>query len=74
MRSNKKELPEKELLDQVVERLNRVILVISLQGRPKEEQIKYLSNLGYSNSEMANMIATPKGGLSIASVPIFRKV
>jgi len=61
MRSSKKELFEKQVLDQVVERLDKLIVITALQGRPKEEQIKYLSSLGYSNSEMGNMLATPKG-------------
>jgi hypothetical protein len=61
MRTSKKELSEKQLLEQVVERLDKVILMTPIQGRPKEEQIKYLTSLGYSNSEMANMLATPKG-------------
>lgn len=61
MRSSKKEFSEKQLLEQVVERLDQVILATALHGRPKEEQIKYLAGLGYSNSEMANILATPKG-------------
>ena len=61
MGSSKKDLSEKQLLEQVVERLDKVTLAIALQGRQKEEQIKYLTSLGYSNSEMANILATPKG-------------
>jgi hypothetical protein len=61
MRSSKTELSEKQLLEQVVERLEKVILASAPQGRPKEGQIKYLTCLGYSNSGMANMLATPKG-------------
>ena len=60
MRSSKKEVSEKQLLGQVVERLDKVILAIALQGRPKEEQIKYPTSLGHSNSEMANVLATLK--------------
>lgn len=61
MGSSKNEISEKQLLEQVVERLDKLILVTTLQGRPKEEQVKCLDSLGYSNSEMANMLATPKG-------------
>lgn len=61
MGSPKKELSEKQLLEQVIERLDKIILVTALQGRLKEEQVKFLTTLGYSNSEMANMLATPKG-------------
>jgi len=48
-------------LEQIVERLDKVIIITALQGRPKEEQIKCLASFGYSNSEMASMLAIPKG-------------
>ena len=60
MRS-KKDLSEKQLLEQISDKLDRLILVVALQARPKEEQIKHLSKLGYSNAEMATMLAIPKG-------------
>jgi hypothetical protein len=37
MGSSKKDLSEKQLLEQVVERLDKVTLAIALQGRQKEE-------------------------------------
>jgi hypothetical protein len=61
MRLSKKDLSEKQPLEQVVEGLDKVMLAIALQGRPKEEQIKYLASFDYSNSEMANILAIPKG-------------
>jgi hypothetical protein len=61
MRSSKKDLSEKQLLEQIVEKLDKLILVVALQARPKEEQIKHLAKIGYSNSEMATMLAIPKG-------------
>lgn len=61
MSSSKSGLSEKQLLEQISDRLDKLILIVALQSRPKEEQIKHLSKLGYSNAEMASMLAIPKG-------------
>ena len=74
MISSKKEVSEKQLLEQVVERLDKIILAISLQGRPKEEQIKYLTSLGHSNSEMAQVLGTPKGTIDSIRANLSKEV
>ncbi len=64
MTAAKKELSERELLQQIIERLDRLTTVATLAGFQslhREENNKVLSNLGYADSQMAEMHATPKG-------------
>lgn len=61
MPANTKDLSESEMLSQLVDRMDKLIAITSLQGRSKEEQIERLAGMGYSNSEMASMLVLPKG-------------
>ncbi len=61
MKDRNDELSERQLLELIVDRLDKLILVLALQGREREDQIEYLEKLGYSNTDMAQILATPKG-------------
>lgn len=60
-KTKNKEPSESILLEQISSKLDKLILIMALQGRTKGEQIKYLASAGYSNSEMTQMLAIPKG-------------
>ena len=61
MKSNKDILSERELLQQINKKMDMLILKCAMQGREKHEQVKYLVGLGYPNSEIGTILATPKG-------------
>jgi hypothetical protein len=61
MSKSRPQVSDVQMLQQVVERLDMLINTVAVQGKSKDEQIRYLAGLGYSNSQMAILMATPKG-------------
>jgi hypothetical protein len=57
----KHEKTEKQLLEEINEKLNKLIALNAIQGKSKQEQIKILSSLGFTNVEISKLTAIPKG-------------
>lgn len=55
------EKTEKEMLKEISDKLDRVILAISLQGKDTTEKISILSQLNYKEKEIGQIVGlTPK--------------
>lgn len=52
---------DQELLQEISSKLSELIAINGIAGKDKEEQIKYLVNFGFSNSDIARLIGIPKG-------------
>jgi Holliday junction resolvasome RuvABC DNA-binding subunit len=52
---------EKEILLEISVKLDKLIGVMATQGKSKEEQVKVLVALGFSNSEISGLTAMPRG-------------
>lgn len=52
---------EKELLREISEKLDKLIGVIAIQGKNKDEQVKILVSLGFTNAEISKLTSMPKG-------------
>jgi hypothetical protein len=50
-----------QLLKSIDEKLNKLIGIMAVQGKNKEEQIKILVSLGFTNIDISRITAIPKG-------------
>jgi uncharacterized protein (UPF0218 family) len=50
---------------EVIERLDKIIGLLAVQGKEKEEQLKVLTALGFSNSDMSTLTGIPKGTIDV---------
>jgi Holliday junction resolvasome RuvABC DNA-binding subunit len=57
----KKEITEKDLLFEINRKLEKLIGILAIQGKNRDEKIKTLASLGFSNSEISKIICIPKG-------------
>ena len=62
---HKEEKTEKQHLAEINLKLNKLIGVTAISGKSKEEQVKILVALGFSNSEISNLTAIPKGTVDV---------
>ena len=69
----KRNLSELELLQQLNLKLDQLIAITAIQGRKKDEQIRYLVNCGYSNGQIATLLALPKGTIDTLRAKLKRK-
>jgi Holliday junction resolvasome RuvABC DNA-binding subunit len=56
-----KEKTEKQILMEISKKLDNLIGVIAIQGKSRDEQIKVLVSLGFSNAEISKITGVPKG-------------
>jgi len=52
---------EKALLLEISKKLDRLIGILAIQGKDRDDKIKILVSLGFSNSEISRLIGVPKG-------------
>lgn len=57
----KKHSTEKELLQEICTKLDKLIGISAIQGKEEDDQIKILVSLGYTNSEISRLAHIPKG-------------
>lgn len=57
----KQEKTEKHLLMEISEKLDKLLGVIAIRGKNKYEQVKVLASLGFTNKEISDLTAIPKG-------------
>lgn len=56
-----KEEAEIQLLRNIDEKLNKLIGIMAIQGKSKEEQVNVLVSLGFTNVDISRIMAIPKG-------------
>ena len=49
------------LLKEISEKLDKLIAVTATQGKERDDQIKILTSLGFTNQEISNLTSIPKG-------------
>lgn len=52
---------DSKLLAEISDKLDTLIAVTATQGKDRDDQIKVLSSLGYSNNQISKLTAIPKG-------------
>ena len=55
------EKTERQLLAEISEKLDNLIGIVAIQGRDKEEQVKILTSLEFSNALISKVAGIPKG-------------
>jgi DNA-directed RNA polymerase specialized sigma24 family protein len=56
-----KEKTERDILLEISEKLDRLIGILAVQGKDRDEKISILVSLGFSNAEIGKLIGVPKG-------------
>ena len=51
-----KEKSEKELLEEISKKLDKLIGILAIQGKDKDEQIKILKKLKFTSEETGNLL------------------
>lgn len=57
----KDEKTERQLLMEISEKLDKLIGIFAIQGKNRDEQIKVLVSLGFTNAEISKLTGMPKG-------------
>jgi hypothetical protein len=52
---------DSELLQEISDKLSELIAINGIAHKERDEQIKYLVNFGFSNSDIARITGMPKG-------------
>ena len=58
-----KEKSDNQILEEISAKLDKLIAVISIEGKPVEQQLKILKNLGFSSKEASGLT-----GISYSSI------
>lgn len=59
----KKEITEIDILKNIEEKIDRLTGVIAIQGKEQDVQIKILTRLGYSSTEIAPLVGITPGNV-----------
>lgn len=57
----KNEKTEKDVLMEISQKLDRLIGILAIQDKDRDDKISILVSLGFSNSEISKLIGVPKG-------------
>jgi hypothetical protein len=52
---------EKQLLEEINDKLNTLVGLNAIQGKQKVDQIKILASMGFTNAEISKITGIPKG-------------
>ena len=58
MANNKTEKTEKELLEEINKKLDRMMMAIVIQGRDEDDQIRILKRNGWKSEEIEKFLGT----------------
>jgi hypothetical protein len=68
-----KKLNELELLSDINKKLETLTAIMAIRGLERDEQIKILSFLGYSNSEISKYTLIPKGTVDVVRAKLSKE-
>lgn len=57
----KSDKSEKQLLEEINDKLNMLIGLNAIQDKHKADQIKILTSMGFTNAEISKLTGIPKG-------------
>jgi hypothetical protein len=60
-KTEQNEMSEKELLQEISEKLDKLIAVVSAQGKDLDTQITILTNAGIKSEEISSLTGRPAG-------------
>lgn len=52
---------DNELLQEISAKLTHLIGIVGITGKDRDEQVKYLVSLGFTNADISRITAIPKG-------------
>lgn len=61
IRVSRREKNEITILNEINEKLDKILATLVIQGKDKEKQINILVSLGFPNSEISKLTGMPKG-------------
>lgn len=64
---------DNELLHEISNKLSELIALNGIIGKDRDEQIKYLVDFGFSNSEIARLTGNPKGTIDVIRASFTKK-
>jgi hypothetical protein len=56
---------EIDLLSEINIKLGKLIGLLAIQGKARDDQVHVLASLGFSNSEISNLTGIPKGTVDV---------
>lgn len=60
-----KEKTERDLLLEISEKLDRLIGILAVQNKDRDDKVNILASLGFSNAEISKLIGVPKGTVDV---------
>ncbi len=69
-----KKLNELELLSAISKKLDRLTAIMAIRGLKRDDQIKILAFLGFSNSEISKYTLIPKGTVDVVRAKLGKEV
>lgn len=64
---------DNELLQEISNKLSELIALNGISRMERDDQIKYLANFGFSNSEIARLTGHPKGTIDMIRAKFAKK-
>lgn len=64
---------ELELLKDIGKKLDRLTAIMAIRGLKRDDQIKILAFLGFSNSEISKYTLIPKGTVDVVRAKLGKK-
>lgn len=61
--TTKKEKSDNQLLQEISEKLNKILGIMATQNKPRLEQLKILDGLGFSSLEIGKMLGISDGAV-----------
>lgn len=68
-----KEVTQIDLLKEISRKLDYLLTILYVQGKEKEEQVEIMTNKGYTNREIADLLGMPKGTVDWTRVQLKKK-
>jgi hypothetical protein len=68
----KKQKNQNDLLEEINDKLNTLIGLIASQGRERDEKIRILASIGFTNIEISKLCGIPKGTVDVIRSKIKR--
>jgi hypothetical protein len=67
------EKTELEILKEISQKLDDLITIIFIQGKPRDEIIKIMVSRGYSNANISKITGIPKGTVDVVRADFSKK-
>lgn len=62
-----------ELLEEISNKLSELIALFGIAGKERDQQVKFLVDSGFSNSEISRLMGVPKGTIDMIRASFNKK-